>query len=697
MRQPRRRGAAARVRRGSALMLVLIMTFGLAALAMSAIYLSASTGVLSRLYDREQELRYGAEAGLAMAKSHLNNDPEAMPDTGFRDITAAVGELRGADGAPLDGVTMKVYAGPTGIASREFGRFGSLIAEASDGRGGRAVRRLELAQESFARFAYFSVRETNNDRTIYFAPNDALWGPVWSNDVLHIIGWGTQKATFHGDVGTAKTIEGKRYAIFDKGYSENQKEIKLPAAQALDKLTGYASAGNLSFTAPTTGDASTVRMRLEFVPLDLNDDGRHDDQPEGFVRIYETRDVAPGGSAWLRGDFSSRSANCGDWHQTGNGTWTFFPVAVHTAAWLDDMADAIPGGGNDDEDDEDDDDNNGNNGNNGNSSIANLRRTRDSLNKYFPLEMTPGLPGVGGGQPVEAAILSNPANGGARCFPGGDPHLSPLLSHIVNDRIGGDSTTFEVGNVAQRGEWRRWAGTVPKSVEDALVAAGRNRNEAKEEARYLFPLYRSAANPGFRGVIDVKGTVAVSGRLRGRLTLHSDATIVIIDDVRYTTDPATGFCNDILGMIAEQNVVIADNALMTPQDATVGGASALWRSLDDTKDAHFQGVIMATGTSFTVERYDAGPYFATECEGSPDGRGCLYLTGGLIQDARGAVGTTAGTGFLKRYTYDKCAVKIPPPYFPTTGRFTDNRYSELDPVRFDVEKVFRSLAPPPEQ
>jgi hypothetical protein len=75
------------------------------------------------------------------------------------------------------------------------------------------------------------------------------------------------------------------------------------------------------------------------------------------------------------------------------------------------------------------------------------------------------------------------------------------------------------------------------------------------------------------------------------------------------------------------------------------------------------------------------------------GRGCLYLTGGLIQEARGAVGTLSGIGFLKRYSYDRCVLSTPPSYFPTTGRFIDNRYYEIDPLRFDVDQLYRSLVP----
>ena len=73
----------------------------------------------------------------------------------------------------------------------------------------------------------------------------------------------------------------------------------------------------------------------------------------------------------------------------------------------------------------------------------------------------------------------------------------------------------------------------------------------------------------------------------------------------------------------------------------------------------------------------------------------LYLTGGLIQNNRGAVGQANGNSYIKRYSYDRCAVINPPPYFPTTGRFQDNRYYELDPVRFNVANLYRSLTPGP--
>ena len=73
-----------------------------------------------------------------------------------------------------------------------------------------------------------------------------------------------------------------------------------------------------------------------------------------------------------------------------------------------------------------------------------------------------------------------------------------------------------------------------------------------------------------------------------------------------------------------------------------------------------------------------------------------HITGGLIQNNRGAVGLTDGHGYVKRYSYDRCAIVNPPPYFPTTGRFLDNRYYELDPNRVKastIRQYYQTLTP----
>ena len=76
------------------------------------------------------------------------------------------------------------------------------------------------------------------------------------------------------------------------------------------------------------------------------------------------------------------------------------------------------------------------------------------------------------------------------------------------------------------------------------------------------------------------------------------------------------------------------------------------------------------------------------CGATVWGRGCLLLTGGIVQRTRGPVGTAGGTGNLKRYSFNSCALTDPPPYFPATGHFARNRFYELDPVGFNVATWF---------
>lgn len=624
-------------RRGSALILVLIFTTGLAALAMAAIFMTGTSRSLSGINERDHEMKYAAEAAMAMGKSRLNMDALALPDSGV-DTLQVGATLVGADGQPIPWVRSNLYIGPTGSTTGQFGRFASVVADVSDPRGGRVIRRLELTQESFAKFAYWSNRETSGFGTIYFGSGDVLFGPVWSNDVISISSSG---ASFRDEVGTARTISGRSYGSFAIPPRENQTPIPLPSTAMLARLSTYATTGSLNFTAPTSGDETTVRMRIEFLNTDLNADGDSLDANEGFIKVYTANS---GNTGWLRGTLDRTSIannrNCGDWHPVlPGGDLKFFPASIHNTAWF--RALMIAGGMTTAQADAE--------------RIANLQTIMSHTN--------------------------------ARCYAGGDPHLVAIernsASWLAPDKEkGGDDTTFTATGVM--GAWRAY----PIAV-DSRVTLARPR-----DAGYLFPLSRDI-NPDVKGVIYVNGTVGVSGVVRGRVTLHSNQYIVIVDDLTYATDPsaATRACRDILGMIASRDVVVADNAMLTPQNVSSSGTA--WRMVDDSRDLWIHSVIMAVSTSFRVERYNSGPTSAQACETTPWGRGCLRLTGGIIQDSRGAVGTSSGTGFIKRYSYDRCAATSPPPYFPTTGRYLDNRYSEIDPKNFDVVAYYRSLTPTP--
>lgn len=161
------------------------------------------------------------------------------------------------------------------------------------------------------------------------------------------------------------------------------------------------------------------------------------------------------------------------------------------------------------------------------------------------------------------------------------------------------------------------------------------------------------------GVVHVNGTVRVQGVVDGRLTLGATGSIELVGDLRYAAaDPVTGQpaadCDDLLGLVAGENVVIRD------LPAARG-------------DMIVDATVMALGTSFTAENYGSG---------TP--RGTLHLWGGLIQERRGPVGTFRGasllTGYTKDYHYDDRVTIQPPPEFPYTGTYTRVSWSERAPL-----------------
>jgi hypothetical protein len=208
------------------------------------------------------------------------------------------------------------------------------------------------------------------------------------------------------------------------------------------------------------------------------------------------------------------------------------------------------------------------------------------------------------------------------------------------------------------------------------------------DAAYLFPISR-ALNPNFKGVIHVTGKVVVSGRVRGRVTIAATNNIIFGDDLTYVTDPAAGTCVDMVGYFSGTDVIVADNAINAPRQM---GSSSTWVTLDDTRDEFIHGTVLALD-NFTVQNYDTGSSDDEPCQSTTWGRGCLFLTGGIIQRTRGAVGTSGGTGYLKRYSYDACGATAPPPYFPTTGIFARGQYYQVDPSGFDIDAYYALITP----
>jgi hypothetical protein len=574
-----------RGRGGYALMMVLLLVLAVGILAAGAVSIVGNAGLINAYEARRTEMEALADAGLEVARARLNADARLYPAEGYAALEYRQ-PLTDASGAEIPGMRRSTYAGPVGQVSGQYGVFGSIISMVEMGNT-RVVRRGDIAQESFARFAYFTDVEP---AAISFGGGDVISGPVHSNDFIKIYSSG---ATFRGPGGvtTAKRInDPSGRGVFMEGYVEEAGRIELPTLADLDKLRGYAQTGGTAFTAPAGGTTWEARLRIEFMAIDLNGDLRHDGADEGFFRVYRSTGAPKYLMAGGKDSGWPASENCGYW--TGTGAARRFTMSKDVA------------------------------GNNAAKQTA-LRSAT------------------------------------ARCYLGGSDSLH---NRFVESESG-------------KGEWMRRPFALNGTVPPALAT--------RDDLPFLFPLGRGL-NPNFKGVIHVTGRVAISGVVRGRLTLAATDRILIADDVVYASEGNS--CEDILGLFGGADVTVSDNLLNTPQNVATGDP---YRSFDSTPSEFINGVVLTLST-FHVQNHDAGPN-AEFCESTVFGRGCLFLTGGVIQRTRGPVGTSGGTGYLKRYTYDACAATAPPPYFPTTGHFGRSSYYEIDPVGFDPGTFFENM------
>jgi Tfp pilus assembly protein PilX len=570
--------------RGIALVVVLLVVVAVAAIIAGSALLSSSTSLIARHEARLGVLETAADAGLEEARSRINGDRTQYPNSSFVSLEAG-GTVYAADGSVIPNVRRWLYVGPSGVTTGQYGVFGSILSVTQDAQGDRVVRRSEVNQESFAKYAYFTTAEKN----IQFANGDQIFGPVFSDDNINIASSG---AIFNGPVATAKTVVGKAFGVYKQGLTEGAPVIQMPTTSDLLKLKGQAAVGGTAIFSPTLGTEGDgqATTRIEFVAVDVNGDGDSSDDGEGFMKVYQLTN--PADIWWVVGDARTPSQQKGD--STG----------VLTSANC-------------------------------------------------------GLFTTGAGQKS------------TRCYLGG--------SDSLNNPKG-----FPPAGADAHGHWLPWIGPV-----DPRLPA------IRADANYLWPINR-ATNPNFRGVVYVDGRVALSGKLRGRLTLAASGSIIIADDLRYVTNPGAANCADILGLFSGVDIVVADNLVNDPVPGT--GNAPGPRSWDETRDTWLDGFVLALG-SFRAENFNKGSTNAELCgttktgAPNPSGRGCLFVSGGVIQTSRGAVGLTTGEGYVKRYSYDQCGASNPPPYFPTTGHFARGHYYEVDPTGFNVTDYWSLLVP----
>ncbi len=412
-------------------------------------------------------------------------------------------------------------------------------------------------------------------------------------------------------------------AVFKKGYINGAKVIPIPSVAQLANLHTNATAGNLDIV-PLGTTLANLGTRIEFVALDLDNDGLITGPAEGFFRVYNSNRtdrlrVAP--IQYSAGINSPPDSLCGDWHIDSTATparLTFWPTAVHNQAWMwarfagKPPADTF------------------------NTATAAIAKRN--------------------------AIMAN-ANG-FRCYSAGDPHLVAFERKLklsapapvaADYQKGGEDTTWT--DSTSYGYWRKWPGSTGNTVTAlAGMSASNKYVNYQAQATRLWPLYRGI-NTTTKGVIHVHGPIALSGVLRGKVTLYAattggaTGTVLYIDDLVYAQDPAAVLCANLLGVLSDGDQMIADNAINSPQQAGTG-MPFRWTDGNDngmitSNDFVFHGVMMSRLGTIGVENYGSHAENLKNCNGAPTGRGCITQAGGVIQQTMSATYAGGGTGYRR--------------------------------------------------
>ena len=654
-------------RRGTALILVLLMTVTLAAIAMSAILLTGSGGMIGRYYDRERDFRYAAEASLQMGKARLLRDTTIhLPDTGYVTLVSG-GTITGADGVVIPNVKVNLDAGYTNITTGQFGQYASIVAEAYDAGGTRYVRRLEMQAENFARYAMFTNTFSSG---LCYSTGEFIRGRAHSNQ-----GWySCNSPTYYDTVSAVLSVTGGS-PTYNKGRINGASFIPIPPVGKLASLHTHAVEGNLDVIAQGN-DLSSVRTRLEFTAVDLNANNTITDPNEGFVRVYQAVGAASS-TGRLRSSlqFGSQNGNvaedslCGDFHMDKMNVPTFYSIAAHNAPWFQDA-------------------------------------------HLFTAAQFALVTDDWGNGPIDAGkragIMANPT---FRCYMSGDPHLVATerrlslpapTSTALWQRGGEDSTQTDS---TQYGFWQKWSGDQTPVVAALGGTAGTKYSYWQQHAGTLWPLYRSL-NPNTKGVIHVHGPTLLSGILRGSVTVYVANTGAQLgqvgygDDLVYAQDPASATCANLLGVISDDNQMILDNSINSPQRAGNGYLPATygyrWTDGDDngmstSHDFVLHGVTMSRLGTVGVEGFNQHAESIGPCNAAISGRGCIRQAGGVIEQIISATYNNAGAGYGENRSVDVCLSTQSPPYFPTTGRYIDNRFYEIDPARYNITTLFQSM------
>lgn len=146
------------------------------------------------------------------------------------------------------------------------------------------------------------------------------------------------------------------------------------------------------------------------------------------------------------------------------------------------------------------------------------------------------------------------------------------------------------------------------------------------------------------------GNLRIKGKVSGKVTISATGSsglakgnVYVDSSVTYVNNPMSGPSSDLLGIVADNNVIVTDNT-------------------NNAGNVNLHATVFSRSGGLTAQNHNSRP-----------AGGTLTVLGGIQQYQRGPVGTVSGgviaTGFQKNYRYDERLYAETPPFFPTTGSY----------------------------
>ena len=229
--------------RGNALVVTLLVTLALSGLVMGALLATQTETRLSSNSSLQQQAFYLTERGMEESIAFLSQLGQPIQGSGagggpvvlFSDV--AVGDGR-----------YTAWADHMDSNSGRATRFIAVTVRGTlNGTGISRSMQVRLGQQNFSRYAYFTDIETSaSGGTIWFTSNDEFFGPVHTNDQMHIAG----DPIFHEEASSGDSSVDyynggppSDNPTFEQGLTLNAGNIALPPNTDLLRAKGQAADG----------------------------------------------------------------------------------------------------------------------------------------------------------------------------------------------------------------------------------------------------------------------------------------------------------------------------------------------------------------------------------------------------------------------------------------------------------------------